>query len=374
MKQALLIIALMFQVSCACDKQVKLLDASAFETEVDGKQVALYTLRGGDLVAQVTNYGGRVVSLWAPDRDGNYADVEIGYESIDRYINNTGERFLGASVGPVANRIGNARFTLEGKEHHLPANDNGCNTLHGGNIGIDRIVWEVKEVDESRLTLLCTLPDGQEGFPGNRTIEMTYELTPQNEFNVSFTATTDCTTVINLAHHPFFNLEGDGEGTILDHVMQIYADHITPVDAKLIPTGELMAVEGTPFDFREPHTIGERIDADHPQLTFGAGYDHNWVVSLDDDKSVRKMVDLYSPKSGRGLEMWSDQVAVQFYSGNFFDGSYCSKYGKPILRRGAIVLEAQRYPDSPNQPAFPSIVLTPEQVYTHFCSYKFYTK
>ena len=372
------IIAVLFAalaISCSNNSnKFTLLNDEDFKTTVDGKEVSLYTLRNGDLVMQVTNYGARVVSLWAPDRDGNYADVEIGYENIDRYINNKGERFFGAVVGPVANRIGGARFTLEGKEYCLPQNNNGCNTLHGGFIGVDRLVWDVKEASESKLVLLCTLPDGLEGYPGNRTIEMTYELTPENEFTVSYKATTDRTTVMNLSHHSFFNLEGDGEGSILDHVMQIYADHITPVDAKLIPTGELMAVEGTAFDFREPHAIGERVDGDHPQLKAGAGYDHNWVVSLEDNNTIRKMADVYSPKSGRGMEVWSDQVALQFYSGNFFDGSYLTKYGKPVVHRGAIALETQRYPDAPNQPSFPSIVLKPEDTYTHICTYKFYTK
>ena len=378
MKRTLLFAALALLASCCAKKseesQIKLLDASAFEATVDGKATSLYTLKAGDLVMQVTNYGGRVVTLWAPDRNGNYADVEIGYENINRYINNTGERFFGAVVGPVANRISGGRFTLEGKTYQVPQNNNGCNTLHGGFIGVDRIVWDVKEVTDNKIVLFLALPDGFEGFPGNREIEMTYELTPANEFTVSYKATTDRTTVMNLSHHSFFNLEGDGEGSVLDHVMQIYADHITPVGAKLIPTGDLMAVEGTAFDFREPHTIGERVDGDHPQLKAGAGYDHNWVVSLKDDKTMRKMADVYSPKSGRGMEVWSDQVALQFYSGNFFDGSCHTKYGKPVVHRGSFALETQRYPDAPNQPSFPSIELKPGEVYTHVCTYKFYAK
>lgn len=375
--KTLLFAVLMIATSCCgkrgAESQIALLDKSAFEATIDGKATTLYTLRGGNLTMQVTNYGGRVISLWVPDRNGNYADVEIGYENIDRYINNTGERYLGATVGPVANRIGGGKFTLDGAEYALPQNDNG-NTLHGGTLGVDRIVWDVKEATDSKLLLLCTLPDGQDGFPGNRTIEMTYELTPQNEFAVSYKATTDRTTVMNLSHHSFFNLEGDGEGTILDHVMQIAADHITPVDAKLIPTGELQPVEGTPFDFRTPTTIGERVNADHLQLKAGAGYDHNWVLSRKDDGKLFKAADVYSPKSGRGMEVWSDQIALQFYCGNFFNGSYTNKYGKPILYRGAIALETQRYPDAPNQPSFPSIVLHPGQTYTHSCIYKFYTK
>ena len=350
-----------------------MLDKSDFETTVDGKEVSLYTLRAGDLVMQVTNYGARVVSLWAPDRNGNYADVEIGYENIDRYINNTGERFFGAVVGPVANRIAKGKFTLDGKEYTLPQNNNG-NTLHGGLVGVDCIVWNVKSCSENEIVFTTLLPDGMEGFPANRTIEMTYRLTDQNEFTVLYSATTDAKTVLNLSHHSFFNLEGDGEGTILDHVLTIKSKAITPVDEYLIPTGEFMCVMGTPFDFNEPHAIGERVNEDHAQLKAGAGYDHNWAIDREDDGKVIKVADVYSPKSGRGMEVHTDQIGLQFYCGNFFDGTCLTKFGKPVLYRGAIALETQRYPDAPNQPSFPSIELNPGEVYTHTCTYKFYAK
>lgn len=367
------ILAALFALSCNSTKQIKLLDKADFETTVDGKEVLLYTLRNGDLVMQVTNYGARVVSLWAPDRNGNYADVEIGYENIDRYINNTGARYLGAVVGPVANRIANGKFSLDDKEYTLPQNSNG-QTLHGGYFGIDRIVWSVKDYSENQIVFLCELPDGQEGFPANRTIEMTYALTEENEFAISYKATTDAKTVINLSHHSFFNLEGDGEGTILDHVLTIKSKAITPVNEHMIPTGEFMCVKDTPFDFNEPHAIGERVNADHTQLKMGSGYDHNWVIDREDNGEVLKVADLYSPKSGRGMEILTDQIGLQFYSGNFFNGSFKSKFGKPVLYRGAVALETQRYPDSPNQPSFPSVVLEPGQTYKHTCVYKFYVK
>ena len=373
MRNLFAFLSLILLASCATKQEVKPLNKADFETTIDGKAVSLYTLRGGDLVMEVTNYGARVVSLWAPDRNGSYADVEIGYENIDRYINNTGERYLGAVVGPVANRIANGKFSLNGKEYTLPQNNNG-NTLHGGTLGVDRIVWDVREVTESKIVFYCILPDGQDGFPANRVISMTYELTPNNEFAVSYKAMTDATTVLNLSHHSFFNLEGDGEGTILDHILTINSEAITPVDAGLIPTGELMSVEGTPFDFRTPHAIGERVNKEHPQLKAGAGYDHNFVINREDNGEVIKIADIYSPKSGRGMEVWSDQIALQFYCGNFFDGSYNNKYGKPILYRGAFALETQRYPDAPNQTSFPTIVLEPGQVYKHTCIYKFYSK
>ena len=373
MKRLLTILALLVAVSCCDDHKIALLDKAAFETTVDGKAVSLYTLRGGDLVMQVTNYGARVVSLWAPDRNGRYADVEIGYENIDRYINNTGERYLGAAVGPVANRIANGKFSLDDKEYTLPQNNNG-QTLHGGTLGVDRIVWDIREATDSKIVFYCILPDGQDGFPANRVISMTYELTPNNEFVVSYKAMTDAKTVLNLSHHSFFNLEGDGEGTILDHILTVNSKAITPVNGLLIPTGEIMCVKNTPFDFNEPHAIGERVNDEHPQLKAGAGYDHNFIIDREDNGEVIKVADIYSPKSGRGVELHTDQVALQFYCGNFFDGSYSNKYGKPILHRGAFALETQRYPDAPNQPSFPAIVLEPGQVYTHTCIYKFYVK
>ena len=363
-----------FAISCTnkADK-IALLDKSNFETTIDGKEVSLYTLRDGDLVMQVTNYGARVVSLWAPDRNGDYADVEIGYENIDRYINNTGERFLGAVVGPVANRIANGKFVLDGKTYTLPQNNNG-QTLHGGLLGVDRIVWDVKSCTENEIVFVTTLPDGQDGFPANRTIEMTYRLTKDNEFTVLYAATTDAKTVFNISHHSFFNLEGDGEGTILNHILTINSKAITPVNEVLIPTGELMCVKNTPFDFNEPHAIGERVNEEYVQLKMGAGYDHNWVIDREDDGTIQKVADVYSPKSGRGMEVYTDQIALQFYCGNFFDGSYNNKFGKPIAYRGAIALETQRYPDAPNQPSFPSVELNPGETYTHTCTYKFYTK
>lgn len=373
MKVIFSFLAILFAVSCSQTIKPTLLDKANFETTVDGKEVSLYTLKAGDLVMQVTNYGARVVSLWAPDRNGNYADVEIGYENIDRYINNTGERYLGAVVGPVANRIANGKFSLDGKKYTLPQNNNG-QTLHGGVLGVDRIVWEVVSCTDNEIVFNTALPDGQDGFPANRTIKMVYRLTDNNEFVVEYEATTDAKTVLNLSHHSFFNLEGDGEGTILDHVLTINSKAITPVNEYLIPTGEIMCVKETPFDFNEPHAIGERVNADHPQLKAGAGYDHNWIIDREDNGEVIKVADAYSPKSGRGMEVYTDQIALQFYCGNFFDGSYNNKFGKPIAYRGAIALETQRYPDAPNQSSFPSVELTPEQTYKHTCIYKFYAK
>ena len=355
---------------CCCEHLIK---AENFQQEVDGKQVDLYTLHNGDLTMQVTNFGGRVVSLWAPDREGKKADIVLGYETLDRYVNNTGERFLGAPVGRVANRIGYGKFTLEGKEYNTPLNNNG-HTLHGGLKGIDMLVWDVMEVKPESITLHLVVPDGLDGFPGNLDITMKYALTAENEFVVTYSATTDAPTVCNLSHHSFFNLKGEANGTILDHVLTLKADRITPTDAALIPTGEILPVEGTPFDFRQPTAIGDRIDVENEQLINGKGYDMNWVLEREDNGQVETVATLYDPTSGRCMDVATDQVAIQFYSGNFFDGTYTGKYGKPLAFRESVALETQKYPDAPNHDNFPSVVLNPGEEYTQTCIYKFYTK
>ncbi|MDR0509928.1 MAG: galactose mutarotase [Rikenellaceae bacterium] len=373
MKKTLLLLAAAAVCFACNDKKgsLALMKAENFADTVDGKPVGLYTLSAGDLVLQATNYGGRVVSLWTPDRNGNYEDIVLGYENLDRYVNNNGERFLGAPVGRYANRIAGGCFTLDGVEYTLPQNNNG-QTLHGGLTGIDRVVWDVRSATESRLELTCTVKDGDDGFPGNLTIDMTYELTPQNEFRVSYKATTDAPTVVNLSHHSFFNLKGEGNGTVLDNVLTINGSHTTPVDSVLIPTGEIVSVEGTPFDFREPHVIGERIDADNEQLRMGKGYDHNWV--LDGKGGVELAATLWEPAGGRYMEVLTDQPGLQFYSGNFFTGSNTGKTGKALNFRGSLALETQKFPDSPNHPYFPSTVLRPGETYTQSCIYRFGVK
>lgn len=375
MRSITLFAALMMFVGCCGNKtsEITLMDASAFRTTVDGKQTELYTLTNGSLTMQVTNFGARVVTLWAPDRNGHMADIVLGYQNIDRYINNSGERFLGSVVGRVANRIGAGTFTLDGQQYHTPLNNNG-QTLHGGLKGVDMVVWDVVSVTDNAIVFNYIAADGQDGFPGNLNITMTYTLTENNEFKVEYSATTDSKTVVNLSHHSFFNLKGEAGGTITDHILQIDADYITPTDSYLIPTGELMAVESTPFDFREAHAIGDYIDADNEQLINGRGYDMNWVLSREDNGEVVRVMTIYEPTSGRAMDVLTDQIAIQFYSGNFFDGSYDGKYGKPLAFRESVVFETQRYPDAPNHSNFPSIELTPEQCYKHTCIYRFYTK
>ena len=252
---------------------------AAFRSTVDGKATDLYTLRNArGLEMTVTNFGGRVVELWVPDRDGNFADIVLGHDNLGAYVDQTGERFLGATIGRYGNRIAAGRFTLDGKEYTLPLND-GPNSLHGGAKGFDMVVWDVVEVTPQKIVLACLSPDGDQGYPGNLKVTMTYELTDDNSFVVTHEATTDRRTVVNLTHHSFFNLHGAGGPPINDHELMIAADFFTPVDSTLIPTGRLMPVEGTPMDFRRPAPIGSRLDADFEQLRHGHGYDHNWVLS-----------------------------------------------------------------------------------------------
>ena len=366
--------ALLFVACCGKSEQsIELIAADAFRATVDGKSTDLYTLTNGTLTMQVTTFGARVVSLWAPDREGRMADIVLGYPTVEEYINNPGERFLGAVVGRVANRIGGGKFTLEGVEYTTPQNNNG-QTLHGGDKGLDMVVWDVLSATDNAITLHYIAPDGQDGFPGNLDITMTYALTPQNEFTVEYLAVTDKTTVVNLSHHSFFNLKGEAGGTITDHILQIDADHITPTDSNLIPTGECRAVAGTAYDFRTAHAIGDMIDSDDSQLVAGRGYDMNWVLNRADDGTVVKVLSIYEPHSGRAMDVLTDQIALQFYSGNFFDGTTTGKYGKPLAYRESVVFETQKYPDAPNKSHFPSVVLRPGEQYRHTCIYRLYTK
>ena len=373
-KILLFVMVLVLALACTEKKTApSLLDASAFKGEIDGQEVSLYTLRAGDIILQATNYGARVAAIWTPDRDGNYADIVLGRKSLDGYVNPQGERFLGACVGPVANRIKEASFTIDGETYHFPANDNDKNTLHGGYKGLDHVVWDVREVTDSTLTLSYLHADGQEGFPGNLLISMTYAVTSANEFRIDYSATTDKPAHVNITNHPFFNLKGEGEGTILGHEMYINASHFVPVDALGIPTGEVAPVVGTPMDFREVHAIGERIDADFDQLKNVRGYDHNWCLDRQGD-GLELACTVYEPEQGRFLEVLTDQKGLQFYSGNFFDGTDSGKNGKPFLFRCSLALETQGWPDACNNPSFPSTLLRPGETYTQTCVYRFSAK
>lgn len=362
--------------SCApkqAEHDVILFDAEDFQAVVDGKETSLYTLKAGDLVMQVTNFGGRVVSLWVPDKDGKYEDIVLGYNNIDSYINNKGERFLGAVVGPYANRIADGTYTIGEETYSFPKNNNG-QTLHGGLKGLDMVVWDVESVNDSTLVLSYLHADGQEGMPGNLKIYMTYALNADNEFKVDYTAQTDKTTHVNISHHSFFNLKGEGNGTINDHVLYINASNTTPVNKVLIPSGEIADVTGTPFDFRQPKAIGTDLEVENEQLANGGGYDHNWVLDRKTDDHMELAASVYEPASGRFMEVYTDQPALQFYGGNFFDGTTEGKYGRALKFRESIALETQKYPDTPNHDNFPSTLLNPGETYTHSCVYKFSVK
>jgi aldose 1-epimerase len=336
----------------------------------DGTQVDLYTLTNANgMQAGIINYGGTVVSLTAPDRNGKYADVVLGMDDLAGYQKATA--FFGALIGRYGNRIGHAQFTLDGNTYKLPANDNG-NTLHGGPQGFDKRVWTAVPgagPDGQTLELTYVSKDGEMGFPGNLTAKVVYTLTPKNELKIDYTATTDKPTVVNLTNHSYFNLAGQGEGDVLGHEVMINADRFTPVDAGLIPTGELKPVAGTPFDFTKPTAIGARIEANDEQIKFGKGYDHNWVLNKTGNE-LTKAAEVSEPKTGRVMEVWTTEPALQFYTGNFLDATLTGK-GKTYPRRGAFCMETQHYPDSPNKPAFPTTELKPGATYHTTTLYRF---
>ena len=341
----------------------------------DGEQVYLYTLTNKNgLEAAISTYGGAVVSLKVPDRDGKLADVVLGYDSLDGYVND--KSYFGAIIGRYGNRIGHAEFTLDGKTYKL-AKNNGENTLHGGIKGFNKAVWTAKEIpakDGQALELTYLSKDGEEGFPGNLHVRVIYTLNDANELKIDYSATTDKNTVVNLTSHSYFNLSGAGSGDILGDILMIEADKFTPVDSGLIPTGELRDVAGTPFDFRKPTAIGARINEDNEQLKLAGGYDHNFVLRRKPGAPISLAARVVDPKRGRVLEVWTDQPGMQFYTGNFLDGSAHGKGGIAYTKRSAFCLETHHFPDSPNKPSFPSTELKPGERYHTTTIYKFSTE
>lgn len=331
---------------------------------IDGKEVDLYTLRNSNgYEVKITNFGGTITSLKAPDRQGRTADIVLGFDTLDTYVK--GHPYFGCIIGRYGNRIAGGQFSLEGKKYVL-AQNNGPNNLHGGPVGFDRRVWDAQEIREPGsvgIGLSYVSKDGEEGFPGNITVTVTFMLTRSNELKISYTATTDKTTIVNCTNHSYFNLAGEGSGDVLGTVVTINADRFTPVDKDLIPTGELKGVAGTPMDFNKPVTIGARINIADEQLGFGGGYDHNWVLKNPAGLALFPAATAHDPASGRFLEVLTSEPGVQMYSGNFLDGTIIGKSGKPYVRRGGFCFETQHYPDSPNQPEFPSTALKPGDVY-----------
>ncbi|HUI42227.1 MAG TPA: aldose epimerase family protein [Terriglobia bacterium] len=343
---------------------------STFGNMPDGQEVHLYTLtnRSG-MTVSITNYGGRVVSIRVPDRNGNLADVVLGFDNLAGYLG--ANPYFGALVGRYANRIGKAEFKLDGKDYKLAVND-GPNSLHGGLKGFDKVVWTAREIpgNHPALELTYLSKDGEEGYPGNLHVKVTYTLMGDNSLQIDYTATTDKDTVLNLTNHSYFNLSGQGNGDILKTEMMINADKFTPVDATLIPTGALQSVDGTPLDFRKATPLGARINDDYNQLKLGKGYDFNYVIN-GGGRGLTVAARAVDPQSGRVLEVRTTQPGIQLYTGNFLDGTIHGKGGKVYGPRSAFCLETQHFPDSPNQPDFPSAELKPGQTFHETTVFKF---
>ncbi len=340
-----------------------------------GEAVQIYRLKNANgMIAEITNYGGIVTRLTAPDRKGRQEDVVLGYNRLEDYLKTT--PYFGAIVGVYGNRIADGKFELEGKSYQLTNNSEAGGVpvhLHGGTKGLDKVLWSGRpSVGQNSANLILNYihPDGAEGYPGNIRIRVVYRLTNDNELEVSYRATTDKATIINLSHHSYFNLHGEGKGTPLDHQLMINADHITPITAKMIPTGKLMPVKGTPFDFTSPAAPGDLIYQDHPQLELGGGFDHNWVLRREGE-GLELAATVYEPESGRFMEVLTEEPGIQFYSGNFLDGSIVGKSGVRYEYRSGFCLEAQHYPDSPNHAHFPSTTLKPGEIYSTKTVYRF---
>jgi len=347
---------------------------NSFGNTKDGQNVDLYTLTNTNgLVAKITNYGGIITELWIPDRDGKLGDIVLGYDNIQDYEEKS--PYFGCIIGRYGNRIGNAKFTLDGKEYTLQAN-NGKNSLHGGVKGFDKAVWDAESFQNANavgLKLHYLSKDMEEGYPGNLDVTITYTLTNKNELRIDYLASTDKPTVCNLTNHSYFNLRGQGLGNCYENELMINADYFTPINEGLIPTGELRSVKGTPMDFTKMTVIGDRIDAEDIQLKYGGGYDHNWVLNKK-GKTMSLAAKVYESTSCRMMEIYTTEPAFQFYSGNFLDGTLVGKEGKVYKHRYAYCLETQHYPDSPNKPSFPSTTLLPGQSYKTTTVHKFLVK
>ncbi len=341
----------------------------AFQSEVNGKPVDLYLLENANgMKVTITNYGGKIVHMIVPDKEGELVDVNLGYDNLDGYLK-TSEIYFGSLIGRYGNRIAGGKFTIDSVEYTL-AQNNGPNNLHGGKVGFNNVVWDVKSSSPKSITLAYTSADGEEGFPGELAVTVTYELTDQNEIVMTYDATTDKATHVNLTNHAFFNLNGDGSGTVNDHVLMVKASNYTPVDETLIPLGENASVEGTPFDFRTPTAIGARVDVKDEQLGYGNGYDHNFVLDKGITASPELVATIKSEQTGIELDILTTEPGLQFYGGNFLNGSETGKNGTYNFR-GAFCLETQHYPDTPNNPNFPTTLLKPGEQYHTVSIYRF---
>jgi aldose 1-epimerase len=379
MKKTALLFLLAMGFACQTPekKEESIYTKADFETTIDGKQTTLFTLENANgMKVTLTNYGAKIVSIFVPDKEGNLADVALGFKSIDEY--QTLDAGQGAVVGPFANRIGNAKFELNGEVYELEVNNHNAN-LHSGTKSFFRQVYDAKEVKTENgpaveMTLLS--PDGASGFPGNKEVKVTYTLTNDNELKIDYQATTDKACPFNLTNHVYFNLKGEGSGDILDHVVVIDSDSTTEViNNELIPTGNIVSIKGTDMDFTSPHAIGERIDSDMQALAVAGGYDHNYILNKDQKAGEMTFcASVYEPASGRYMEVYTTEPAVQFYTGNFLNGSLTGRSGKKYEHRYGLCLETQHYPDSPNHPNFPNTVLEPGDTLNSTTIYKFSVK
>lgn len=379
-KLTVVMLALTLMFSCTAPKKQEFnmgYTKADFEKEVNGKKTTLFTLKNDSgIIVTLTNYGAKIVSVFAPDKNGQMEDVTLGFKSIDGYIN--GDAGQGAVVGPYANRIANAQFEIDGQVYQLPQNNmKAC--LHSGPESFYRQVYDAKEVqsaDGPSVEMTLVSPDGQWGFPGNKNVKVTYTLTKDNGLKIDYEATTDKSCFFNLTNHVYFNLKGEGNGDILDHVLVVDANSVTAVaDSQLIPTGEIADIRGTAMDFTTPHTVGERIEDPMPQLRMGGGYDHNYILNKDQNgKEMTFCASILEPQSGRFMECFTTEPAVQLYTGNFLNGSIVGKRGNPYNYRNGMCLETQHYPDSPHHPEFPNTLLKPGETLKSTTIYKFSVK
>lgn len=347
---------------------MQLIPKTNFDTDLNGKSITLYNLKNQQgLTCQITNYGGRVVSLWTKDKLGKFEDIVLGYDTLQDYLD-ADEMFFGAIIGRYGNRIANGQFTLDSNSYNLETN-NDSNHLHGGSHGFHNVVWDAKQISESKLELSHFSKDGEAGYPGNLSASVTYELTADNALQILYKASTDKKTVLNLTHHSYFNLQGAGNGTINNHLLQINASNYTPVNTDMIPTGEIDSVKNSPFDFTKLKAINRDLDLNNTQLKLGSGYDHNFV--LDGSTGLKNAALVIEPISGRTMEVYTTEPGIQFYGGNHLNTNKAVKSNMFYDKQTAFCLETQHFPDSPNQANFPSTILEPNETYTSKTIYRF---
>ncbi len=354
-----------------CDQKMddyQVLDKTNFQTSIEGKKTDLFLLENQNLKVFVTNYGARIVSLVVRDKFNQYLDIVLGFKSIDDYLK-ANEPYHGATIGRYANRISKGVFLLDGKKYNLPIN-NGINHLHGGPKGFHNKIWSIVSFDKEKIVMSLNSEDGEMGYPGNLDVELTYQIVDK-QLEISYKATTDKKTPINLTNHSFFNLAGEGSGTINNHILKLNSDFYTPVDSTLIPLGEKRLVDDSPFDFRRPKAIGSEINSSDDQIVYGGGYDHNFILNKTAQDTLSHAATVFEPNRGVKMDIFTTEPAIQFYGGNFMDGSDVGKYGKRFLYRESFALETQHYPDSPNNQDFPEVYLSPDETYKSTSIYRF---